>query len=88
MKTYKYLAVAFTALLSFNSCDSFLSTELVDSIPTDSYYKTPDQALAALTGCYNGLDLIWSDGVSFPLASEVMSDNCMYKNKRNLDKKS
>jgi len=77
MKTYKYLAVAFTALLSFNSCDSFLSTELVDSIPTDSYYKTPDQALAALTGCYNGLDLIWSDGVSFPLASEVMSDNCM-----------
>ncbi|MBP1676458.1 MAG: RagB/SusD family nutrient uptake outer membrane protein [Bacteroidetes bacterium] len=77
MKTYKYLAVAFTALLSFSSCDSFLTTELVDSTPTDNYYKTPEQAYAALTGCYNGLNLIWADGVSFPLASEVMSDNCL-----------
>lgn len=77
MKTYKYFAVATIALLSFSSCDSFLTTELVDSATTESYYKSPEEAYAALTGCYNGLNLIWSDGVSFPLASEVMSDNCL-----------
>lgn len=76
MKTYKYITAAFVGLLTFGSCSDFLTTELVDSTTTENYYKTPEQAYTALTGCYNGLNLIWSDGVSLPLASEAMSDNC------------
>lgn len=41
-----------------------------------NYYKTPQEAQDALTGCYDALQLIYSDGVAFPLASEVMSDQC------------
>jgi len=77
MKTYKIIALAFIAMISFNSCNDFLTTELTDAKKTtDTYYKTPAEANTALIGCYNGLDLIWNQGISFPVASEVFSDNC------------
>lgn len=77
MKTYKIITLAFIAMISFNSCSDFLTTELTDAKKTtDTYYKTPAEVNTALVGCYNGLDLIWNSGVSFPLASEVLSDNC------------
>jgi len=77
MKTYKIITLAFIAMISFNSCSDFLTTELTDAKKTtDTYYKTPVEAYTALVGCYNGLDLIWNSGVSFPVASEVLSDNC------------
>jgi hypothetical protein len=78
MKTYKIITLACIAMISFNSCSDFLTTELTDAKKTtDTYYKTPAEANTALVGCYNGLDLIWNSGVSFPVASEVFSDNCL-----------
>ncbi len=77
MKKYKLITIALFALIAFNSCSDFLTTELTNPVKTgDSYYKTPSDALTALVGCYNGLDLIWNSGVAFPVASEVFSDNC------------
>jgi len=77
MKTYKIIALALVAMTSLNSCSDFLTTELTDAKKTsDSYFKTPAEANTALTGCYNGLNLIWNSGVSLPVASEVLSDNC------------
>lgn len=77
MKTSKILMFAVSGLLAFSSCSDFLTTELTDPKITDvNYYKTPSQAYTALVGCYNGLDKIWNSGVSFPVASEVLSDNC------------
>ncbi len=77
MKTYKIITLAFFAMIGFNSCSDFLTTELTDPKKTsDTYYKTPDEVFTALTGCYNGLDLIWNSGVAFPVSSEVLSDNC------------
>jgi len=77
MKRYRILAVALIAMISFNSCDKFLTTELTDAKKTsESYYQTPSDAYTALVGCYNGLDVIWNSGVAFPVASEVFSDNC------------
>jgi len=77
MKKYKYITLALVAMISFNSCNDFLTTELTDPKKTvDTYYKTPAEANTALAGCYNGLNLIWSYNVAFPLASEVLSDNC------------
>ena len=78
MKTYKIITLALIAMISFNSCSDFLTTELTDAKKTsDTYYKNSTEAYTALVGCYNGLDLIWNSGVSFPLASEVLSDNCL-----------
>jgi len=77
MKKYKIITLALIAMISFNSCSDFLTTELTDAKKTsDTYYKTPAEAYTALVGCYNGLDLIWNSGVAFPVASEVFSDNC------------
>lgn len=78
MKTdkYKLYIMAAVAAVSLGSCSDFLTTELTDQKTSDSYYKTPSDAYTALVGCYNGLDLIWNAGVSFPVLSEVCSDNC------------
>jgi hypothetical protein len=77
MKKYKYITLALIAMICFNSCNDFLTTSLTDPKQSvDTYYKTPAEANTALVGCYNGLDLIWNNGVAFPLASEVFSDNC------------
>ena len=77
MKTYKIITLAFIAMISFNSCNDFLTTELTDAKKTtDTYYKTPAEANTALIGCYNGLNLIWNQGVAFPVVSEILSDNC------------
>ncbi len=77
MKKYKIIALAITAMIAFNSCSDFLTTTLTDpKITSENYYKTPTEASTALVGCYNGLNLLWQGGVSFPVASEVFSDNC------------
>jgi len=77
MKTYKIITLALIAMICFNSCSDFLTTELTDAKKTtDTYYKTPAEAYTALVGCYNGLDLIWNSGIALPVASEVLSDNC------------
>jgi hypothetical protein len=77
MKKYKIIPVAILAIISLNSCNDFLTTQLTDpKITSDIYYKTPSEANTALVGCYNGLDLLWNSGVAFPVASEVFSDNC------------
>jgi len=77
MKKYKNITLALIAMISFNSCSDFLTTELTDAKKTtDTYYKTPAEAYTALVGCYNGLDLIWNGGTAFPVSSEVLSDNC------------
>src|ERR1035437_6765721 len=75
MKKYRIIIIALIAMISFNSCKKFLTTELTDATQTNtSYYKTPGQAFTALVGCYNGLDLIYnSDAV--PAQLEVYSDN-------------
>src|SRR5665647_314276 len=77
MKTYKLLTLALGAMISLNSCSDFLTIEMTDAKKNiESYYKTPSDALTALTGCYNGLNQVSNNGVSFSIASEVFSDNC------------
>jgi hypothetical protein len=76
MKKYRIIIIALIAMISFNSCKKFLTTELTDPTQTNtSYYKTPDQAFTALVGCYNGLNLIWNNA-AIPAELEVFSDNC------------
>jgi len=77
MKKYKIIVIAIIALMTFNSCSDFLSTELTSASKTsESYYRTPAEDSTALIGCYNGLNLIWNSGISMPMAAEMASDNC------------
>jgi len=75
MKAIKICAIALV-LLSAGACKkSFLDTEPITSVTDENFYKTPKDAYAALVGCYDGLQIVWSEGVSLPVAAEVMSDN-------------
>lgn len=74
MKKVKIYLLAGIAIL-FNACgDGFLDVE-PNKQTEENFYKTTDDAWKALVGCYDGLQTVWADGVSFPVASEVFSDN-------------
>lgn len=59
------------------SCeDDFLDTEPITELTDVNYYKTVDDAYTALVGCYDGMQVVSAAGFSFPVASEVLSDDC------------
>ena len=75
MKAIKICAVA-VLLLSAGACKKgFLDTEPITQVTEENFYKTPKDAYKALVGCYDGLQVVWSEGVALPVAAEVMSDN-------------
>jgi starch-binding outer membrane protein, SusD/RagB family len=75
MNKFKIYTLAF-GFLTLGACqDNFLETEPLTSVTDANFYKTPDDAYKALVGCYDGLHLIWADGISLPVASEILSDN-------------
>ncbi|WP_347158395.1 RagB/SusD family nutrient uptake outer membrane protein [Pontibacter chitinilyticus] len=75
MKNIKVLVLTF-GILSLGSCkDDFLDTEPITTVTDTNFYRTPEDAYKALVGCYDGLQRVWAGGVSFPVASIVLSDN-------------
>lgn len=78
MKRTQLYILAF-GLLSLGSCsDDFLDSEPITEITDTNYYKTPEDAFTALVGCYDGMQVASGGigGLSFPVASEVLSDDC------------
>ncbi|MDA3879529.1 MAG: RagB/SusD family nutrient uptake outer membrane protein [Prolixibacteraceae bacterium] len=73
-----YILILGAVSLGLFSCsDSFLDVEPETSIMDQNFYKTIDDAEMALIGCYDGFQRTTSNvGISFYLASEVMSDDC------------
>lgn len=71
-----HLYILFLGLFSMSSCD--LETEPLTTITDTNFYSSTDDAWTALVGCYDGLQVATGGigGLSFPVASEVMSDNC------------
>lgn len=66
-------------LLSLASCtDDYLDAEPIIDPTDETYYNTPQEAYTALVGCYDGMQVASGGigGLSFPVASEVLSDNC------------
>lgn len=77
MKNIKILAILGIAIFSLGGCnDSFLDAELLNQKTDANFYQTTDDAYLALVGAYDGLQQVWAAGISFPVASEVFSDNC------------
>lgn len=75
MKKSTFSIAAFCLLLLGACKKDFLDTEDVTTATEQNFYKTPDDALKALVGAYDGLQRVWADGVSLPNAAEIMSDN-------------
>lgn len=88
------VAMGFFGLLACS--DSFLDVNPITDLTEDSFYLNAKDAERALVGCYDGFRTLWDDGIAFPTASEIMSDNCFggtgkgdgssYKMLNNLDK--
>lgn len=73
-KSILYIPVI--VLLSLSACKkSFLDTQDVTTASEQNFYKTPGDAWKALVGSYDGLQRVWSGGISLPVAAEVMSDD-------------
>ncbi|MBN2212886.1 MAG: RagB/SusD family nutrient uptake outer membrane protein [Bacteroidales bacterium] len=68
--------ILFGAFLFYACSEKFLDAEPI-TVKTDiNYYTTPAEAQEALVGCYDGMQLIWSDGVALPIAAVMMADLC------------
>lgn len=70
-----YLLIVLCVALGACS-DDWLETQPKDTITEGNFYRTPQDAYKAMVGCYDGLQTVWAAGVSFPVASAVLSDNC------------
>ncbi|MFL1013212.1 RagB/SusD family nutrient uptake outer membrane protein [Flavisericum labens] len=71
-----YLYILCLGLLTLGSCS--LETEPLTQVTDSNFYSTTDDAFSALVGCYDGLQIATGGigGLSFPVASEVLSDDC------------
>ncbi len=76
MKKVRNISWAIAVLVLGSCSDDFLDTEPLTSLTDENFYQTIEDADAALVGCYDGVQQIYSNGVAFPVASEVFSDNC------------
>ena len=80
MKKFKFSILAGIATLGLmtGSCaDSFLDVSSKTEPNSGNFYKTEGDAWRALLGCYDGWHQISSNGgISFYIASTIMSDEC------------
>lgn len=70
-----YLLMLGMLLLSACS-ESFLDSEPITSLTDGNFYQTTEDAELAIVGCYDGIQILYSSGVAFPVLSEVLSDDC------------
>ena len=77
MKRTRIYFLLFLGLLTSVSCTKdFLDAEPVTEVTDANFYQTPEDAYAALVGCYDGMQVaVGISGLSYPLASMVLSDN-------------
>lgn len=75
LNRYTYIMMLGAWMLSASCGDNFLDSEPKTSLNDENFYKTKDDAYKALVGCYDGLQRVWTEGISLPVAAEVMSDN-------------
>lgn len=76
MKTVRNILIILAGIALGACSEDFLDTTPITEKTDGNYYSTPDEAWEALTGCYDALQLIYSDGIALPVAADVMSDLC------------
>lgn len=71
------LYLLMVGMILLTACSkSFLDSEPITSLTDANFYKTVDDAELAIVGCYDGIQVLYSSGVAFPIASELLSDDC------------
>ncbi len=75
MKIIKLYIIALSALLIGGCSESFLDSEPIVELTSANFYKNKKDAEMAIVGCYDGIQVLYSSGVAFPVLSEVLSDN-------------
>lgn len=75
MKIIKLYIIAFSVLLVGGCSESFLDSEPTIGLTTGNFYKSKSDAELAIVGCYDGIQVLYNNGVAFPVLSEVLSDN-------------
>lgn len=73
MKNVNKLLICVSFLL-FSACKDYLETEQLVNVSEGNYYSSPEEAMTALVGCYDGLQQVWNGGSALPVAATVMSD--------------
>lgn len=76
MKYLNAISAGLVFMLLGACSEDFLDTSPITEKTDGNYYSNPDEASEALVGCYDALQLIYSGGIAFPVASDVMSDLC------------
>ncbi|AXP80096.1 SusD family protein [Mariniflexile rhizosphaerae] len=70
-----YIYIMLVGALSLSSCS--LDTQPYTELTETNFYSTPKDALTALIGCYDGLQVATgASGTGLPVATEVFSDDC------------
>jgi starch-binding outer membrane protein, SusD/RagB family len=72
MKKILYTLCFFSVISQ--SCMDDLEVDQYTSLSDFNYFSTPEEANAALVGCYDGLQRVWSNGLAMPLVAEVAAD--------------
>jgi hypothetical protein len=77
MKKFQLNFLLMLGMLATVSCTKdFLDAELITEVTDENFYRTPQDADAALVGVYDGMQaVVGIDGLSYPLASMILSDN-------------
>lgn len=76
MKIIKLYIIAVLSTLLVGGCsESFLDSEPIVELTSGNFYKTKRDAELAINGCYDGIQVLYSNGVALPVLSEVLSDN-------------
>ncbi len=86
MKRVNIYFLLLLGLLSTVSCsEDFLDAEPITEVTDANFYRTPEDAYSALVGVYDGMQIVSGiSGLSYPVASMLMSDN-MYGGVGNAD---
>ena len=71
------MALTAATILSTGCAEDFLSTAPLTQKTDVSYYTSPSEAQEALTGCYDGLQLMSANCMGLYLAPEMSSDECL-----------
>lgn len=75
MKSLKLYIMLLAGATFVGGCsDSFLDSEPITELTDANFYRTTRDAEMAIVGCYDGLQMVYSSGLAFPLASMVLAD--------------
>lgn len=75
MKKNNLYIMLLAGILFFGACsESFLDSEPITSLTEANFYRTKKDAEMAIVGCYDGLQMIYTTQVAFPVLSMILAD--------------